>query len=59
MTDPAPAVCSVCGTHREHDNAGTKLAWVHESERGEAWLCPRCARAHVRDIEGKLPREYW
>lgn len=36
------------------------LAWVRESE-GDAvrWLCPQCARAHVRDIEGKLPAEYW
>jgi hypothetical protein len=36
------------------------LAWVSERQ-GErmSWLCPVCARAHVRDIEGKLPEEYW
>ena len=21
--------------------------------------CPECGRRHVRDIEGKLPDEYW
>ncbi|MFE2756846.1 hypothetical protein ACFXGA_33100 [Actinosynnema sp. NPDC059335] len=36
------------------------LAWVRERERGvEQWLCHVCARAHVRDIEGKLPSDYW
>jgi hypothetical protein len=36
------------------------LAWVweREGERGQ-WLCPACARTHVRDIEGKLPGDYW
>jgi hypothetical protein len=36
------------------------LAWVSERQ-GErmSWLCPVCARVHVRDIEGKLPEEYW
>jgi transposase len=28
-------------------------------ERGRRWLCPACARTHARDIEGKLPDEYW
>jgi len=36
------------------------LAWVSTRERGALrWLCPDCARQHVRDIEGKLPDEYW
>jgi hypothetical protein len=36
------------------------LAWVSTRERGVLrWLCPDCARQHVRDIEGKLPDEYW
>jgi hypothetical protein len=36
------------------------LAWVLENTpRGQVWLCPDCARNHVRDIEGKLPDEYW
>jgi hypothetical protein len=38
----------------------TALAWVVENTaRGQVWLCPACARTHVRDIEGKLPDEYW
>jgi hypothetical protein len=33
---------------------------VSTRERGTIrWLCPDCARRHVRDIEGKLPDEYW
>jgi hypothetical protein len=36
------------------------LTWVPERERGRTqWMCPSCARTHVRDIEGKLPAEYW
>lgn len=36
------------------------LAWVVENtDRGKVWLCQVCARAHTRDIEGKLPAEYW
>jgi hypothetical protein len=36
------------------------LSWVSTKEDGrERWLCPRCARDHVRDIEAKLPDEYW
>jgi hypothetical protein len=23
------------------------------------FLCPACARANIRAIEGKLPEEYW
>lgn len=55
------ATCSRCGAERaaEQDPA-LVLAWVSETERGVLrWLCPRCAREHVRDIEGKLPAEYW
>ena len=36
------------------------LAWsVENGARARIWLCPACARVHVRDIEGKLPDEYW
>jgi hypothetical protein len=36
------------------------LTWVAEQEPGaRRWLCPQCARVHVRDIEGKLPSDYW
>ena len=32
------------------------MSWSSERDRGVLrWLCPDCARAHVREIEGKLP----
>lgn len=57
----APAVCSRCGEQRSADeNPLRALSWVADRDSGELrWLCPACARAHVRDIEGKLPGEYW
>jgi hypothetical protein len=53
--------CSCCGQLRDPDgDPAQNLAWVAERDRGGLrWLCPACARAHVRDIEGKLPTEYW
>jgi hypothetical protein len=50
-----------CGRTRGADeDPATALAWVSSRERGGLrWLCPDCARQHVRDIEGKLPDEYW
>nr|WP_084022659.1 hypothetical protein [Amycolatopsis thermoflava] len=53
--------CSRCGIERKPDEDPlATLAWVSEREGGALhWLCPRCAREHVRDIEGKLPPEYW
>ncbi|MBO0839236.1 MAG: hypothetical protein J2O49_00215 [Sciscionella sp.] len=63
MTDQQPVSCTQCGRVRdERGSAIDALAWMTERDRpGDAprWLCPRCARAHVRDIEGKLPSEYW
>ncbi|MEV6880018.1 hypothetical protein [Amycolatopsis sp. NPDC051128] len=61
MSEPAPVVCTRCGRGRSaDDDPATALAWVSTRERGVLrWLCPDCARQHVRDIEGKLPDEYW
>ena len=52
-------VCLNCG--RERDPADpASLAWVHEpGSEGASWICPACARAHVRDIEAKLAPEWW
>ncbi|RBM10892.1 hypothetical protein DI005_34965 [Prauserella sp. PE36] len=59
MTEPT-AVCSVCGVHRDSAGPVDAMAWVRETEDGRTrWLCPRCARDHLRDIEGKLPAGYW
>jgi hypothetical protein len=53
--------CSRCGKQRATDCPPVEaMSWSSERERGVlTWLCPDCARAHVRDIEGKLPVEYW
>lgn len=61
MTEqPERATCSRCGRSRDEDSPAIALAWVLETEGGRrVWLCAECARQHVRDIEGKLPHEYW
>jgi hypothetical protein len=61
VSAPEPAACTRCGRTRGTDeDPATALAWVSSRERGGLrWLCPACARQHVRDIEGKLPDEYW
>ena len=56
-----PVVCSRCGEQHPADEDPLRaLSWVADRDSGELrWLCPGCARAHVRNIEGKLPNEYW
>ncbi|RZQ59283.1 hypothetical protein [Amycolatopsis suaedae] len=54
--------CGRCGARRPADPDSTlsALAWSAQHERGTVrWLCPDCARKHVRDIEAKLPDEFW
>lgn len=55
------AACVHCGIHREDESTpAAALAWVFEREQGGIrWVCAQCARDHARDIEGKLPEEYW
>ncbi|MCE7008251.1 hypothetical protein LWC34_36365 [Kibdelosporangium philippinense] len=54
------ATCSRCGRSKSSAAPMEALAWVSERSNDRmTWLCPTCARAHVRDIEGKLPEEYW
>ena len=48
--------CSLCGAVRDPAD----LAWACEHDPdGKRWICPDCARRHVRDIEAKLPQEWW
>lgn len=57
---PEPPNCKRCGRSRADAPPAEALAWSMEAGRaGQSWLCPGCARTHVRDIEGKLPDEYW
>lgn len=58
--DKAEVTCSRCGRSRAQDAPLDALAWALEADTGRhVWLCPTCARSHVRDIEGKLPHAYW
>lgn len=58
--DPASVFCARCDRSRADAPPMESLAWVmNHDERGRSWLCPGCARTHVRDIEGKLPDSYW
>ncbi|SFP10880.1 hypothetical protein SAMN05421810_101970 [Amycolatopsis arida] len=61
MTGSELVICARCGTRRDpHGDPVENLSWVLDQNHGRhQWWCPRCARAHVRDIEGKLPSEYW
>ncbi|GAA0254622.1 hypothetical protein GCM10010492_64260 [Saccharothrix mutabilis subsp. mutabilis] len=60
-TAAGDGTCARCGRTRESvTNPAELLAWVRERDRGhDRWLCHVCARNHVRDIEGKLPADYW
>jgi len=52
--------CHRCGRSRGSVSDLEFLAWSSERVGGGVrWLCHVCAKAHVRDIEGKLPDEYW
>lgn len=55
------AVCFRCGRRRDEvADPVDLLVWVSERQDGQTrWLCHSCARSHARDIEGKLPDEYW
>ncbi|MCR3719661.1 MULTISPECIES: hypothetical protein [Prauserella salsuginis group] len=58
--DEPPVTCALCGERGGSEAAAAGMGWLRESDAGRTrWLCPRCVRDHVRDIEGKLPAEYW
>ncbi|SHG37556.1 hypothetical protein [Streptoalloteichus hindustanus] len=59
MNDQVVA-CDRCEARRDPRDAMAAVTWVPERTSGATrWLCPDCARRHVRDIEGKLPVEWW
>jgi hypothetical protein len=49
-------VCSSCGTTpAPEDEPTARLTWSRSTEHGHAtWMCERCSREQVRDIESKL-----
>jgi hypothetical protein len=61
VVDEADVRCVRCSKRRDPSASPAEaLAWSAERISGElVWLCPGCARAHVRDIEGKLPIDFW
>jgi hypothetical protein len=61
VADELAVTCVRCGRERDQRVlTADALAWVAERDHGTMrWLCPGCARTHARDIEAKLPQEYW
>lgn len=61
VVDDVDVRCFRCARRRDASASPAEaLAWSTERVADHlVWLCPSCARAHVRDIEGKLPPEYW
>jgi hypothetical protein len=50
----------VCATCAAEVAVPAPLDWVLDRTDGEErWLCPDCVRRHVRDIESKLPHDWW
>ncbi len=57
MSDDAEIVtCSWCGTVA----SGPSPTWTAQvGARGREWLCERCTREQLRNIEGRLDPEWW
>jgi DNA-directed RNA polymerase subunit RPC12/RpoP len=52
--------CARCGRQAEAPEDGIPDGWSFGVEgKRITYLCPDCARANIRAIEGKLPEEYW
>ena len=52
-----PMTAARCAGRRSH-GVGAGLG-VRAGAAGARWLCPECARRHVREIEAKLAPEWW
>ena len=62
IEDTILRTCSYCGTQAEAPADGLPTGWSimtdNRNNRVE-YQCPKCVRANIRSIEGKLPEEYW
>jgi len=62
--DPGPdhrACCDGCGTPYDPADPSAALAWARQCDTDGTVtrLCPMCVRAHARDIEARLPAQWW
>ncbi|AJE82482.1 hypothetical protein SLNWT_2106 [Streptomyces albus] len=49
-------VCAQCGAQAESG----QVTWTCSVENGtRRYFCDSCARAHIRDIEGRLDSHWW
>ncbi|HUF32544.1 MAG TPA: hypothetical protein VMN58_04955 [Acidimicrobiales bacterium] len=52
--------CRRCGATGEAPDDGLPTGWAMSSEGGRTtFLCMRCTRANLRDIEARLSEEWW
>jgi transposase len=59
-SQPASRTCSLCGLTERCAAGGIPPGWSFSVEgKRTQYICPACARANIRAIEGKLPEEYW
>jgi hypothetical protein len=57
QNSPALA-CAACGA--ASPSPTPPATWSAAVTRGRrTWTCERCARDHIRSIEGKLDQEWW
>jgi len=49
--------CSTCGA----TTSSPPIDWMREIDprRGTVWVCPSCARRHLRSIEARLDQQWW
>jgi hypothetical protein len=52
--------CDRCGAAPPAGADRPPLTWTTTaSPGGQRWLCDRCAREHLRSIEGRLDEQWW
>lgn len=57
---PETVACSRCGTQAECEDDSCPVGWSFETERGRVLrYCEACVRENIRNIEAKLPEEWW
>ncbi|QKV92678.1 hypothetical protein HUT19_13730 [Streptomyces sp. NA02950] len=56
QSDTLTLVCARCGAHAD----GAPLTWTCSLENGaRRYFCDDCARADLREIEGRLDFPWW